>query len=193
MGDGFKLPPLPSPSLQRPTTEQQMLLQQQQQAQPMGHHIQGPRPPMQHPGSMAAMGGMQEHMAPRMSPMKEGAPMYGMQAAPGGHSTAERFSLQFAQALHGQAPQPEEVPVVEEGERISYNKRNIMKWEKDEEFGENATISPVLYANLAHPELKSQFPEWSERAKQIAKLWRKVPADQRAPYLVSGLLFIVCL
>ena len=26
--------------------------------------------------------------------------------------------------------------------------------------------------------------EWSERAKQIAKLWRKVPTEQRAPYLV---------
>ena len=31
------------------------------------------------------------------------------------------------------------------------------------------------------------FTEWSERAKQITKIWRKVPSDQRAPYLVSFL------
>ena len=52
----------------------------------------------------------------------------------------------------------EEMGGLEEGERLSYNKRNIQKWEKDEEFGEQATISPVLYANLVHPELKTQYP-----------------------------------
>ena len=29
------------------------------------------------------------------------------------------------------------------------------------------------------------FTEWSERAKQIAKLWKKVPTEERAPFLVS--------
>jgi hypothetical protein len=172
MGDGFKLPPLPSPSLQRPPHEQHMM-QQAMQA------MQGPRP--MHPG----MAMPEQMQPPRMGlPPREG--MYGV---PSAHdpSTAERFSLQFAQALHGQ-PQEEGPPVEEE--RLSYNKRNIMKWEKDEEFGENATISPVLYANLVHPELKQQYPEWSERAKQIAKLWRKVPTDQRAPYLVSSVYFL---
>jgi len=28
--------------------------------------------------------------------------------------------------------------------------------------------------------------DWSERAKQITKLWRKVPSEQRAPYLASS-------
>ena len=41
---------------------------------------------------------------------------------------------------------------------MSWNKKNIMKWEKDEPLGHMATISPVLYANTNHPELKSQYP-----------------------------------
>ena len=41
---------------------------------------------------------------------------------------------------------------------LSYNKRNIMKWEKDEPLGEQATISPVLYCNVNHPELKTNYP-----------------------------------
>ena len=45
-----------------------------------------------------------------------------------------------------------------EPETLSYNKRNIQKWEKDEPLGDSATISPVLYANLQFPELKKQYP-----------------------------------
>jgi histone-lysine N-methyltransferase MLL3 len=40
---------------------------------------------------------------------------------------------------------------------LSYNKRSMKKWEQDEALGDNATISPVLYANLKHPELKTQY------------------------------------
>jgi len=46
----------------------------------------------------------------------------------------------------------------EAGENLSYNQRNIKKWETDEPLGDLATISPVLYANICHPELKIQFP-----------------------------------
>ena len=28
-------------------------------------------------------------------------------------------------------------------------------------------------------------PDWNERVKQIAKLWRKLSADQKQPYLVN--------
>ncbi len=41
---------------------------------------------------------------------------------------------------------------------LSYNKRNILKWEKDEPAGEFSTISPVLYCNVNHPELKVNYP-----------------------------------
>ena len=76
----------------------------------------------------------------------------------------------------------------EEGEveHVSWNKKNIMKWEKDEPLGTGATISPVLYCNMNHPELKEKYPEWTERAKQISKIWRKVPTDQKNPYLVRN-------
>ena len=45
-----------------------------------------------------------------------------------------------------------------DGENLSYNQRNIKKWEKDEPLGNQATISPVLYANVNYPDLKKDFP-----------------------------------
>lgn len=45
-----------------------------------------------------------------------------------------------------------------DGETLSYNQRNIKKWEKDEPLGNQATISPVLYANINYPDLKKDFP-----------------------------------
>ena len=41
---------------------------------------------------------------------------------------------------------------------LSYNQRNVKKWEKDEPLGPLATSSPVLYANLEHPNLKTDYP-----------------------------------
>lgn len=46
-----------------------------------------------------------------------------------------------------------------------------------------STISAVLYANQNHPELKSDYPQWSDRYKQIMKKWRALSADKKAPYL----------
>lgn len=46
-----------------------------------------------------------------------------------------------------------------------------------------ATISAVLYANANHPELKIEYPNWSERCKQILKKWRALSTDKKAPYL----------
>lgn len=61
----------------------------------------------------------------------------------------------------------------------------VLQWKEDEPLGLDATISPVLYANTVHPELKQQYPDWSERCKQIGKYWRKMNTEQRTPYLVS--------
>ncbi|KAM8974889.1 histone-lysine N-methyltransferase 2D [Pelodytes ibericus] len=66
---------------------------------------------------------------------------------------------------------------------LSYNQRSLQRWEKDEELGELSTISPVLYANKNFPNLRQEYPDWSSRCKQIMKLWRKVPATDKAPYL----------
>ncbi|XP_077339461.1 histone-lysine N-methyltransferase 2D isoform X2 [Lithobates pipiens] len=70
-----------------------------------------------------------------------------------------------------------------ETDGLSYNQRSLQRWEKDEELGEMSTISPVLYANKNFPNLKKDYPDWSSRCKQIMKLWRKVPAQDKAPYL----------
>ncbi|XP_052230616.1 uncharacterized protein LOC127844448 isoform X3 [Dreissena polymorpha] len=66
------------------------------------------------------------------------------------------------------------------------SRRNMQKWESDEDLGENATISPILYCNLKHPELKQEFPDWSERSKQIAKIWRKLTPEEKQPYLLKA-------
>ncbi len=55
---------------------------------------------------------------------------------------------------------------------LSYNKRNIMKWEKDEPLGDLATISPVLYCNVQHPELKTNYPGQSLRHRTFAQTRR---------------------
>jgi HMG-box domain len=46
-----------------------------------------------------------------------------------------------------------------------------------------STISAVLYANQNHPELKIEYPQWSDRYKQIMKKWRALSSDKKAPYL----------
>eukprot|EP00794_Sanderia_malayensis_P003518 gene3518-4019_t len=60
--------------------------------------------------------------------------------------------------------------------------KQLKKWEQDETLGELATISPVLYANIVHPKLKVDYPEWPNRARAIARLWRKLPQEQREPF-----------
>ncbi|XP_074537672.1 histone-lysine N-methyltransferase 2D isoform X3 [Halichoeres trimaculatus] len=76
-------------------------------------------------------------------------------------------------------PTPTEV----EGDGLSYNQRSLQRWEKDEELGELSTISPVLYANTNFPTLKKDYPDWASRCKQIMKIWRKVSAADKVPYL----------
>lgn len=38
------------------------------------------------------------------------------------------------------------------------NQRNSRKFEMDESLGDKATSSSILYANLKHPELKTEYP-----------------------------------
>lgn len=41
---------------------------------------------------------------------------------------------------------------------LNNNQRNSQKMEADEALGPKASISAVLYANLTHPEWKTEFP-----------------------------------
>ncbi|XP_038138588.1 histone-lysine N-methyltransferase 2D isoform X2 [Cyprinodon tularosa] len=80
-------------------------------------------------------------------------------------------------------PSSPPTPTEAEGDGLSYNQRSLQRWEKDEELGENSTISPVLYANTNFPSLKQDYPDWASRCKQIMKIWRKVSAADKVPYL----------
>uniref|UniRef100_A0A2K6EMQ7 Histone-lysine N-methyltransferase 2C n=1 Tax=Propithecus coquereli TaxID=379532 RepID=A0A2K6EMQ7_PROCO len=75
-------------------------------------------------------------------------------------------------------------PTVEgENDTMSNAQRSTLKWEKEEALGEMATVAPVLYTNINFPNLKEEFPDWTTRVKQIAKLWRKASSQERAPYV----------
>ncbi|XP_070974437.1 histone-lysine N-methyltransferase 2C-like [Oncorhynchus clarkii lewisi] len=83
----------------------------------------------------------------------------------------------------GLTPPPGPGPEGGEAEAMSNAQRSTLKWEKEETLGELATVAPVLYTNVNFPSLKDEFPDWSTRVKQIAKLWRKASSLDRAPYV----------
>ena len=91
-----------------------------------------------------------------------------------------RFHSEFPEHPNWQASTADDDDESEGGN----SRRKILKWECDEELGSNATISAILYCNMNHPELRTQYPEWSERVKRIAKLWRSLSSDEKQPYLV---------
>uniref|UniRef100_A0A182UH53 HMG box domain-containing protein n=1 Tax=Anopheles melas TaxID=34690 RepID=A0A182UH53_9DIPT len=57
------------------------------------------------------------------------------------------------------------------------------KMRKDEMLGDMATISSVLYCNMSHPELKTEYPNWNDRWKQISKRWRLLSNEEKQPFL----------
>lgn len=70
-----------------------------------------------------------------------------------------------------------------DGESLSQNQKHSAKWKEDEPLNNLATISPVLYANIIHPGLKIEYPNWPERYKHISKIWRLLKPEERQPYL----------
>lgn len=97
---------------------------------------------------------------------------------PSEYSSSPQFSPGFSEP-----PPSPWVPPEPDVESPSYSQRSILKWEADENLGCNATISAVLYANINHPELKGDYPNWSDRCKQIAKIWRGLPSEKRTQYV----------
>ena len=85
------------------------------------------------------------------------------------------------------ATTPPQTPKGPTPSETSSNQRNqLAKWESDEPLGDQATIAMILYSNQNHPELKSQYPEWKDRIKQIAKIWKNLPNDKRQPYVQNA-------
>ena len=40
-----------------------------------------------------------------------------------------------------------------------------------------------FYANQNYPNLKTEYPIWTDRIKQIAKIWKSLPNEKRQPYV----------
>ena len=53
--------------------------------------------------------------------------------------------------------QPPPWALDEAGSEEGSSRRNIIKWEADEALGLNATISSILYVNMNHPNLKTEY------------------------------------
>ncbi|KAK0417056.1 hypothetical protein QR680_012810 [Steinernema hermaphroditum] len=60
------------------------------------------------------------------------------------------------------------------------------RWQEDEPLGDKATKAAVLYANIMRPNLRSEFPEWSERQKQITRMWRALEQTERLKYVAKA-------
>ena len=60
--------------------------------------------------------------------------------------------------------------------------RMLLRWERDERLGDNATIGMILFSNKNHPNLKTDYPEWRDRIKQMAKIWKSLTTEERKPY-----------
>ncbi|CAH8466976.1 unnamed protein product [Schistosoma bovis] len=63
---------------------------------------------------------------------------------------------------------------------------NYHKWEEDERLGGQSTIAPVLHANISHPTLRGQYPEFTVRAKEISKLWRRLSSEERGTWVIQA-------
>jgi len=68
----------------------------------------------------------------------------------------------------------------------SAQRNQLHKWESDEPLGDQATIAMILYVNQNHPNLKTEYPIWADRIKQIAKIWMNLPDDKRQPYVQAA-------
>ena len=44
----------------------------------------------------------------------------------------------------------------------------------------------VLYANVNHPNLRQEHPNWSDRIKQIQKIWKVLPNEKRIHYVTRA-------
>ena len=71
-------------------------------------------------------------------------------------------------------------------ESTSNYRNQLFKLKNDELLGNQATIAMILYSNQNHPELKSHYPEWNDRVKQITKIWKNLPTLSRHQYVQNA-------
>ena len=83
----------------------------------------------------------------------------------------------------GRPASPEKAPTPTDVGGSASQRSQLLKWESDEPLGSQATIAMILYANQNHPNLKTDHPSWTDRIKQIAKIWKNLPNEKRQPYV----------
>nr|CAD2208147.1 unnamed protein product [Meloidogyne enterolobii] len=77
----------------------------------------------------------------------------------------------------------ESTPKLIEYQRLSAGALAVERWEEDEPLGDKATKAAVLYSNIQHPNLKEKFPLWSDRVRQINKIWRELNPEKRQEFV----------
>ncbi|CAB4053915.1 unnamed protein product [Lepeophtheirus salmonis] len=75
-------------------------------------------------------------------------------------STAAPLHLGYSSTHRAEIPPPQ-----------STQKAQLMKWESDEPLGDQATIAMILYANKNHPNLKVEYPQWSDLLQILRDLF----------------------
>ncbi|XP_069119821.1 histone-lysine N-methyltransferase 2C-like isoform X3 [Argopecten irradians] len=143
-------------------------------------HIQGKEPPHPPPGM--------DHPQVPMNPCMGQAPLAPLVMPPpqGFPSNFSPSAMSPGGFPNNQPPWQQVMAQEDEQQEQVTSRRNMQKWESDEELGEHATISAVLYCNLKHPELRHEHPDWQERVKKIGKIWRQLPSDDKQPYLLQA-------
>ena len=202
-----ELPPLASHSLHSQNNQQQNMQPQHQQpptTMSLPNHIpsqvaQTSQPQQRPQQQFAPMHPNQVHYDQTMTPSSQHQPMNPANALqhPPSHSMYPTMA-QHSHSHPNQSPMQQHSQTQvsqdaqnqwhdgsqeQESSEMSQNQKSTLKWESEETLGENATISPVLYANTEHPHLKTDYPVWNDRLKQISKLWRSLNSEQRQPYL----------
>ena len=170
----------PMPGQQSMMPGQRMMMPGQQPGVMQG---QGQRPDMiigQRPGLMP--GQVQQPGLPGAMPgQRPTSPMAAGQQQVGGQQQQQPGVQQQQQGMMGGQQQPGQGGGP--SSQSSTQSVHFQKWEADEPLGDQATIAMILYANINNPNLKTEHPNWAERMKQIAKIWKNLPNEKRAPYV----------
>lgn len=74
-------------------------------------------------------------------------------------------------------------PQIKSDQTHNSEKSTVQRWAEDEPLGDKANTAPVLYANLFYPNLKTDYPNWADRAKHVHRIWRSLDADSRSMYV----------
>ena len=69
-----------------------------------------------------------------------------------------------------------------DGLPVPKKQKKFKLWENDELLGMNSTFAMILFANEKYPELKHQYPNWSDRIEVISWYWNQVDSDTSTAY-----------